>query len=43
MIVVLLIFHENESGIAFWQDNGWELRQDIYVMSKFISIDDRSN
>ena len=32
----LFIFHENEGGIAFWLMNGWELRQDIMVMSKHL-------
>ena len=32
----LLIFNKNESGIAFWQHDGWELRQDINIMSKHI-------
>lgn len=30
----LFIFHKNEGGIAFWQTEGWTLRQDIMVMSK---------
>jgi ribosomal protein S18 acetylase RimI-like enzyme len=29
----LFIFHENESGIAFWQSAGWTFRHDIRVMS----------
>ena len=33
----LLIFHKNESGIAFWQNEDWELRQDVYIMSKHTS------
>lgn len=33
----LFIFHENEGGIAFWQAQGWTLRQDIRVMSKHLS------
>jgi N-acetylglutamate synthase len=32
----LFIFHENEKGSAFWEANGWALRQDIRVMSKHI-------
>ena len=32
----LFIFHENEDGISFWQDNGWTLREDIRVMSVHI-------
>ncbi len=32
----LLIFNKNESGITFWQNDGWKLRQDIDIMSKFI-------
>lgn len=33
----LLIFHENEYGIAFWQSVGWTFRQDIRVMSIVIN------
>ncbi len=33
----LFIFHENESGIAFWQSLGWVFRQDIRVMSTYIN------
>ncbi|MFN2105398.1 MAG: GNAT family N-acetyltransferase [Candidatus Promineifilaceae bacterium] len=33
----LFIFHENAGGIAFWQAQGWTLRQDIRVMSKHLS------
>ncbi len=33
----LFIFHENEGGIAFWQAQGWTLRQDILVMSKHLT------
>jgi putative acetyltransferase len=33
----LFIFHENEGGIAFWQAQGWTLRQDILVMSKHLA------
>jgi ribosomal protein S18 acetylase RimI-like enzyme len=33
----LFIFHENESGIAFWQSVGWTFRQDIRVMSMNIN------
>ncbi|MCP4416490.1 MAG: GNAT family N-acetyltransferase [Chloroflexi bacterium] len=29
----LFIFHQNQSGIAFWQAIGWEFRQDIGVIS----------
>ncbi|HIP71491.1 MAG TPA: acetylglutamate kinase [Anaerolineae bacterium] len=32
----IFIFRRNESGIAFWQANGWEIRQDIHIMSKHI-------
>jgi N-acetylglutamate synthase len=39
----LFIFGENETGIAFWQQNGWSLREDIHIMSKFISVDDGSS
>ncbi len=33
----LFIFHENEAGIAFWEDIGWTFRQDIRVMSTHIN------
>ncbi len=39
----LFIFGENESGIAFWQVTGWQLRQDIHIMSRFIEVDDGSS
>ena len=32
----LLIFNENQSGIAFWQSTGWSYREDIGIMSKII-------
>ena len=32
----LFIFHENEKGTAFWEANGWTLRQEIRVMSKHL-------
>ena len=32
----LFIFHENEGGIAFWEANGWTMREDIMVMSKHL-------
>jgi len=34
----LFIFGQNEMGIAFWQNIGWELRQDIRLMSTFIEV-----
>lgn len=33
----LFIFHENESGIAFWQNAGWTYRHDIRVISTNIN------
>jgi putative acetyltransferase len=30
----LFIFHDNETGKAFWQEIGWTLRQDIQIMSR---------
>lgn len=39
----LFIFGENKTGIAFWQSIGWELRQDVRIMSTFISFDDGSS
>jgi putative acetyltransferase len=32
----LFIFHENSSGRAFWEAQGWEWRTDIRVMSGYI-------
>ena len=32
----VFIFRRNASGITFWQANGWEIRQDIHIMSKHI-------
>lgn len=39
----LFIFGDNQTGVAFWQNNGWELRQDVRIMSKFIGFDDGSS
>lgn len=39
----LFIFGENETGIAFWQNSGWQLRKDIHIMSTFIEVDDGSS
>ncbi len=39
----LFIFAQNKTGIAFWQNVGWTLREDIHIMSKFISEDDGSS
>lgn len=33
----LFIFHQNEAGITFWEGNGWEMRQDIKVMSRHLT------
>jgi len=33
----LFIFNENQSGIRFWEEIGWETRFDLRVMSKTIS------
>lgn len=33
----LFIFHKNEGGISFWEADGWTLRRDIMVMSKYLS------
>lgn len=35
----LFIFHENASGIAFWEAQGWTLRQDVRLMSKRLTHD----
>ena len=32
----LFIFHDNTSGIQFWESIGWTYRQDIGVISKII-------
>jgi N-acetylglutamate synthase len=32
----LFIFHENQAGIAFWENIGWAFREDIRVMSTYI-------
>lgn len=32
----LFIFHENESGKAFWESVGFSLRTDIQIMSKLV-------
>jgi ribosomal protein S18 acetylase RimI-like enzyme len=32
----LFVFHENESAIAFWQAQGWSLRHDIAIMSRWL-------
>jgi len=34
----LFIFHENETGLAFWQAIGWTLRHDIQIMSHHIEL-----
>lgn len=33
----LFIFNQNESGIAFWESQGWQFRTDISVMSKVLT------
>lgn len=33
----LLIFYQNETGMAFWENCGWTFRQDIRVMSTHIA------
>jgi putative acetyltransferase len=35
----LFIFHENDTGIAFWQASGWTLRQDIQVISRHLAVE----
>jgi ribosomal protein S18 acetylase RimI-like enzyme len=32
----MFIFHENQSGVRFWQRCGWTFREDIRVMSSII-------
>jgi ribosomal protein S18 acetylase RimI-like enzyme len=33
----LFIFRNNQDGTKFWQDEGWSRRDDLHVMSKFIT------
>ncbi len=33
----LFIFTGNQTGIAFWQNGGWQYRTDIAVMSKMVA------
>ena len=33
----LFIFSDNYEGIDFWEKEGWSLRDDLHVMSKFIN------
>lgn len=35
----LFVFHENEDAIAFWQAQGWSIRHDITIMSRWIEED----
>ncbi len=30
----LMVYHDNFSGIAFWEHNGWSIRKDVLTMSK---------
>ncbi len=39
----LFIFPQNASGIAFWQTSGWDYREDVRIMSRFIEVDDGSS
>jgi ribosomal protein S18 acetylase RimI-like enzyme len=39
----LFIFPQNQTGIAFWEATGWDFREDVRIMSKFIDIDDGSS
>lgn len=38
----LFIFPQNQSGIAFWETVGWDFREDVRIMSKFMEVDDGS-
>jgi len=38
----LFIFPQNQNGIAFWDTIGWDYREDVRIMSKFIDFDDGS-
>lgn len=33
----LFVFDQNETGIAFWASDGWEMRDDLEIMSKYLS------
>ncbi len=33
----LFVFDQNETGIAFWASDGWEMRDDLEIMSKYVS------
>lgn len=33
----LFIFSDNFKGIDFWESEGWSLRDDLHIMSKFIN------
>ena len=33
----LVVFDQNETGAAFWTSDGWELRNDLHIMSKYIN------
>ena len=39
----LFIFPQNQSGIAFWETMGWDFREDVRIMSKFMEVDDGSS
>ncbi len=32
----LFVFHANESAQAFWRAQGWQVRHDILIMSRYI-------
>lgn len=32
----LFVFHENKGAMAFWQAQGWSIRHDIAIMSRWI-------
>ncbi|GIK56727.1 MAG: GNAT family N-acetyltransferase [Chloroflexi bacterium] len=39
----LFIFPQNQTGITFWESIGWDLREDVRIMSKFMEVDDGSS
>jgi N-acetylglutamate synthase len=38
----LFIFNTNTEGLAFWKSTGWELREDISVVSRNLESGDRA-
>lgn len=36
--VHLFVFHQNDTGRAFWQQTGWHARADLLIMSKDLEL-----